>query len=294
MGTLLSFAILAAIVVAAVGYAARGWARQRRRARLLSEPMPEACHDALCRAFPRYGALPPDLQREVGGVARVLAEEKNFEACGGLDEVTAEMRLLIAAQAALLIVRLPERGRFYPGLGSVLVYPGAFVDRGQRRFDLSERDPRGELVGESWETGSVILSWDNVLDGAANADDGMNVVIHEFAHQLDQLDGVTNGVPILRDREAQRRWEEVFSRSYEAHVEEVEGRRRSRNKADPPPLIDPYGATDPAEFFAVASETFFEEAKDLRESHPDLYAELKAFYGLDPAAWPPVAVNGER
>lgn len=287
MSTAFSLAILALLALGGGLYAAGNWRRRQRRERLLSEPMPEECHEALCRAFPRYGALPPDLQREVGGVARVLSDEKNFEPCGGLVEVTPEMKLLIAAQAALLIVRLPERSLYFPSLGSILVYPGAFVDRGERRFDLSERDPRGELVGESWDSGSVILSWDSVLVGAANADDGMNVVIHEFAHQLDQLDGVANGVPILRDRDAYGRWEKVFSRSYEAHVEEVETRSRSRKRAEEPPLIDPYGATDPAEFFAVASETFFEEAQDLREAHPDLYAELKAFYGLDPATWPP-------
>jgi len=288
MTTALSIVLLALLLAGAWFFVAKASKRQRRRQQLLSEPMPEAWHSALCESFPRYAALPPDLQREVGGVARILAEEKNFEACGGLGEVTPEMKLLVAAQAALLIVRLPERSRYFPGLGSILVYPKTFVDRGHRRFDLSQQDPRGELVGESWESGSVVLSWDNVVAGAANADDGMNVVIHEFAHQLDQLDGITNGVPILRDREAYRRWSEVFSRSYDALVEAVQTRGRSRKGAEGAPLIDPYGATHPAEFFAVASETFFEEAQDLLEAHPDLYAELKAFYGLDPASWPPV------
>jgi Mlc titration factor MtfA (ptsG expression regulator) len=135
------------------------------------------------------------------------------------------------------------------------------------------------LLGESWETGSVILSWDSVVAGARNADDGMNVTIHEFAHQLDQENG-TDGVPVLKDRAAYRQWAEVFERNYEELVEDVEDGK------GPEPLIDPYGATNPAEFFAVASETFFEESEDLRKEHPDLYEQLRNYYGLDPAMWP--------
>jgi Mlc titration factor MtfA (ptsG expression regulator) len=108
----------------------------------------------------------------------------------------------------------------------------------------------------------------------------MNVTIHEFAHQLDQVNGAADGVPILRSRDAYRQWSEVFERNYEELVEEVNDRRRGRE-----PLIDPYGATNPAEFFAVASETFFEEARELKKEHPDLYEQLQNYYGVDPAEW---------
>ena len=250
--------------------------RLRRRRTLLSEPLPDSWLETFAKDFPRYADLPEDLQFSLGGIARVLAAEKNFEACGGLEEVTEEMKALIAGQAALLLLRLPNH-RFYPMLKSILVYPTAFRDHGHRRFDLHEEND-DVLLGQSWQTGSVILSWESILAGARNADDGMNVVIHEFAHQLDQING-TDGVPILHNRAAYRQWAEVFERNYEELIAEVEDGRGDE------PLIDPYGATNPAEFFAVASETFFEEPQDLQEEHPDLYEQLKSFYGLDPANW---------
>jgi len=205
-------------------------------------------------------------------------EEKHFEPCGCLDEVSLRMKLLICAQAGLLLVRLKKHG-FYRKLKSILVYPSAFQDSGRRRFALREEEDDFTMLGESWETGSVILSWESILAGARNADDGMNVVIHEFAHQLDQVDGAAYGVPILMDRSAYQQWAKVFMHNYEELVEDVESGKGHRS------LVDPYGATNPAEFFAVASETFYEEARQLKKKQPDLYSELEKFYGVDPANW---------
>ncbi|MEM6280288.1 MAG: M90 family metallopeptidase [Verrucomicrobiota bacterium] len=249
----------------------------RLRRSLLASQIPDSWREIFRKDFPRYFDMPEDIQKSVGGIALVLAAEKNFEACGGLEEITEKMRALICIQAALPIARLPNH-RFYPELKSILVYPTAFRDRGKRRFGLREADDRGVLLGESWETGSIILSWESVVAGGRNSDDGMNVTIHEFTHQLDQING-TDGVPILGSRKAYRKWAEVFERNYEELVDEV------NDGKGPEPLIDPYGATNPAEFFAVASETFFEESKELREEHPDLYEELKNYYQLDPAEW---------
>lgn len=251
--------------------------RTRRRGRLMAAPLPAEWKKTIAKDFPRFHDLPTELQPRLAGVARVLAEEKNFEACGGLAEVDERMKALVCLQAAMLIVNLPKHG-FYPRLHSILLYPGEFRDRGDRRFGLREATERS-MLGESWETGSVVLSWDNVLAGARNADDGLNVVVHEFAHQLDQVNGAADGVPILENREAYRRWAEVFEKNFDELVESVE------NRSGREPLLDPYGATDSAEFFAVASETFFEEGADLEEEHPDLYAELRNFYGVDPARW---------
>ncbi|MEM6915831.1 MAG: M90 family metallopeptidase [Verrucomicrobiota bacterium] len=251
--------------------------KARLRRSLLASQIPDSWREIFRKDFPRYFDMPEDIQQSVGGIALVLAAEKNFEACGGLEEITEKMRGLICIQAALPIARLPNH-RFYPELKSILVYPTAFRDRGKRRFGLREADDRGVLLGESWETGSIILSWESVVAGGRNSDDGMNVTIHEFTHQLDQING-TDGVPILGSRKAYRKWAEVFERNYEELVDEV-----SDGKG-PEPLIDPSGATNPAEFFAVASETFFEESKELREEHPDLYEELKNYYQLDPAEW---------
>lgn len=270
---------LAALIIGlvAVIVASRVRRHRIRGARLLSR-LTEEESAILDRDFPRHRDLPESLRSRFEGYTRVLMEEKNFEACGGLSEVTPEMKLLISAQAAVLLLELPNH-QFYPRLQSILVYPGAFRDPGRRNFDLSEVDDRGTLYGESWETGSVVLSWDNVLAGGRNADDGMNVVIHEFAHQLDQINGSADGVPYLRSPEAYARWGEVCGRHYEALVAATEHRSR------PETFLDPYGATDPAEFFAVASETFFEEPEELRDEHPELYDQLRDYYGLDPAMW---------
>lgn len=241
-------------------------------------PLTKAERNFLKETFPRYGVIPEKLRSELEGIINVLRFKKRFEACGGMPELTDEEKLLICAQAALMIVALPKH-KFYPRLKSILVYPGAFRDRGRRKFGVHEEESTGAHLGESWSTGSVVLSWESVAAGAANDDDGMNVVIHEFAHQLDQVNGAADGIPILKSREAYRRWVEVFYRNYEELVEEVEAGRGSRT------FLDPYGATNPAEFFAVSSETFFEEPRELKEEHPDLYAELSSFYHLDPAGW---------
>lgn len=252
--------------------------RLRLRRRHLSTGFTPEERGILERDFPRYRRFPEALQTRFEGYTRVLMEEKNFEACGGLSAVTPEMKLLISAQAAMLLLGIPRHG-FYPLLKSILVYSGAFRDRGRRRFDLREAEDRGILLGESWESGSVVLSWNSVLAGGRNEDDGVNVVIHEFAHQLDQMNGDADGVPMLPDREAYARWANVFGRHYETLVEETDG------GTDDISFLDPYGATDPSEFFAVVSETFFEESSELNREHPELYRELSLFYGLDPASW---------
>jgi len=125
----------------------------------------------------------------------------------------------------------------------------------------------------------VILSWEDVVEGAADVSDGRNVVIHEFAHQLDQENGAANGAPILAPHHA-RRWERVMGEAYARLQEETQ-----MPDADRPTLINDYGATDPVEFFAVVSETFFEQAQRLSKEHPDLYQEMVAFYCVDPLSW---------
>ncbi|MBP6600429.1 MAG: zinc-dependent peptidase [Verrucomicrobiales bacterium] len=267
------------LVISAVVYWIGKRVRERRRRLLrLSTPFSPDEEVILSRDVPRYRALPANVRTRFAGFTRVLMEEKNYEACGGLAEVTEKMKLVISAQAAILLLELPRHG-FYPRLRSILVYPGAFRDAGRRQFDLPEESTRGSLLGESWPTGSIILSWDSVLAGGRSCDDGMNVVIHEFAHQLDQANGAADGIPALRNRRAYVAWGEVFEREYQTLVDEC-------NAGDgKEPFLDPYGATNPAEFFAVASETFFEMPGDLKEEHPLLYEQLRDYYGLDPARW---------
>lgn len=198
----------------------------------------------------------------------VFLAEKNFEACGGLPEVTEEMRLAIAAPACLLIARRPND--YYERLRSILVYPDVFTVR-------DEWGMEDERLGESWGTGSVVLSWESVLQGDRNPEDGLNVVMHEFAHQLDQADGAADGVPPLEDGEDFGRWSRAFLPAFDDFCERVAAGQRT--------VLDDYGAESPAEFFAVATETFFERATEMKLEEPTIYAELSAFYGMDPASW---------
>jgi MtfA peptidase len=250
------------------------WAVEFRRARTRRQPFPRAWREVLQRRWPGWQLLPADLQLQIKKHTQVLLAEKPFVGCQGL-VVTDEMRVLIAAQAALLL--LNRRAGYFRNLRQVLVYPGAFVvDRAVNEGGVV-RDERRALAGESWQQGQLILSWDDVLQGAAAADDGRNVVIHEFAHQLDQETGSANGAPRLGSPSRRRRWAAVMAQEFE--------QLRTQLQGGPPGLIDPYAATDPAEFFAVVSEVFFEQPRELALAHPALFREFAQYYATNPLHW---------
>jgi Mlc titration factor MtfA (ptsG expression regulator) len=206
-------------------------------------------------------------------------------------------------------LRLNRGGALFPGLRQILVYPGAFVvDRVHTEAGGVLREQRRALAGESWSQGQVILSWQDVLDGARIVDDGHNVVLHEFAHQLDQESGSANGAPRLGSRAAQARWAQVMTGEFEALQARIRAREAARQREqareswhaaamfpgtagdapspnEPPDLISDYGATNPAEFFAVVTEVFFEQAPALAGRHPALFAVLRDYYGVDPREW---------
>jgi MtfA peptidase len=274
-----------AIVVLAVLYV--GWLltaprrARHRRERLRRQRFPEAWQRILRRRVKSYRRLPAQLQQQLKEHMQVFLAEKDFIGCDGL-VVTDEMRVTIAALACLLI--LNRETDYYPNLRQVLVYPGAFV------VDMEESDEAGVvrndshvLSGESWSQSQVILSWEDVVEGAAVDDDGYNVVIHEFAHQLDQEAGYANGAPELATRGQYARWSRVLGEEYERLRASVEAGEQS--------LLDDYGATDPAEFFAVLAEVFFEQPLPLREENPVLYDELSRFFRVDPANWPASAAR---
>ncbi len=270
---LLFFSLLAMSVAAwLLGPAA--WAAWRRE-RLRRQPFPSAWREILRRRMPAFARLPTDLQLQVKKHVQVLVAEKPFIGCAGL-VVTDEMRVLISAQAALLLL---NRGAgYFDHLRQVLVYPGAFVvERAEPGEGGVTHETRRALSGESWQQGQVLLSWDDVLAGAANPDDGHNVVIHEFAHQLDQERGRANGAPWLGRREGYARWAAVLQREFQAL------HQRLGQGLDG--VINPYAATNPAEFFAVVSEHFFEQPAALASAHPALYAEFARLYRTDPLAW---------
>jgi MtfA peptidase len=270
---LLFFALLIFLVLGwLLGPAAwAGW----RRGRLRRQPFPSAWRDILRRRMPAFSRLPVDLQLQVKRHVQVLVAEKPFIGCAGL-VVTDEMRVLIAAQAALLLL---NRGAgYFENLRQVLVYPGAFVvERAEPGEDGLTHETRRALSGESWQQGQVLLSWDDVLAGAAHPEDGHNVVIHEFAHQLDQERGRANGAPWLGRREGYARWAAVLQAEFDA--------LRQRLSQGFDGVIHPYAATNPAEFFAVVSEHFFEQPAALAAAHPALYAEFARLYRTDPLAW---------
>ena len=204
---------------------------------------------------------------------KIFLLEKSFEGCGGLT-ITDEIRVTIAAQACMLLLNRKEG--CYPKLYSVLVYPSTYV-AGGKGFFSSQSEPESVRLGESWARGAVVLAWDSVRQGAFNFSDGHNVAMHEFAHQLDQEDGVADGAPVLENRSAYTSWARVFSREF-ARLQEK--KRKGKHS-----LLDKYGATNPAEFFAVATESFFEKPKQFQKKHPELYAELQGYYKVNPIEW---------
>jgi len=269
------------LLVAALALAVAGWLwgpplwAEQRRWRLRRRPFPHAWREILQRRMPYFRRLPADLQLQLKKHIQVLVAEKPVIGCAGL-EVSEEMRVLIAAQAGLLL--LNRRAGYFPNLSQVLLYPGAFiVDRVQRDGIGLEQGERRVLLGESWQQGQVILSWADVLAGADDPADGRNVVIHEFAHQLDQENGPANGAPFLGRRERYARWAATLGAAFAA--------LRERVANELPGVLDSYGATDPAEFFAVASEAFFEQPEALAAEQPALFGELAGYYRVNPLSW---------
>jgi Mlc titration factor MtfA (ptsG expression regulator) len=257
---------------AGIGLLAQPWWTRRRQRRLRSLPFPRAWARILRQRVPAVQRLPWPLRRRLQGLMQVFIADKPFIGCAGL-QVDDEMRVTVAAQACLLLLGQPGEACF-PRLRQVLMYPEAFIAPRRRLLPggVVSDEPQ-TLAGESWAQGQVILAWSEVLAGAADPNDGRNVVLHEFAHQIDQDSGDADGRPWQRDEAARRRWAAVAD----------EGLAQLREA--PSAALDAYGSTDPAEYFAVATESFFERPQVLRDAAPQLYTELSRLYRLDPAGW---------
>ncbi|MFN3885766.1 MAG: zinc-dependent peptidase [Aquabacterium sp.] len=254
-------------------------ARQRRHLR--AQPMPPFWLRVLQRRVPLVARLPAALQADLHARMRVFLADKAFIGCRGL-EVTEEMRVTVAALACLPILGRDETD--YDRVRQILLYPDAFLVRVRHQDrDGVVFDGEEARAGESWHEGQVVLSWADILDSAAVPDDGYNVVIHEFAHQLDDAHGLSTDLELDTPPHA---WAAVLGAAYRRLVEAAD------QDDDTVTLLDPYGATDPCEFFAVASEAFFEQPARLAEDDPALYAQLQRFYRLDPARWAPDAPAG--
>lgn len=245
--------------------------RHRARRAQLDEPFPMAWQPHVER-LPFFQTLDERAQQRLRDDLRVLVAEKDWEGCGGL-ALSDEIRVTIAAQAALLLLNIEHD--YYPRVQTILVYPSGWRRPVTVGDDGVQRDA-ANVLGEAWPTGHVVLAWDAALRGGLLPHDGRNLVLHEFAHQLDLLDGAANGAPPLRGNAFCREWQATMA------VEFVALRRASESGRAT--VLDRYGATNPAEFFAVATECFFEKSRALRERHARLYAVLQTYYGQDPAA----------
>ena len=244
-----------------------------RRKRWRSQPFPPEWQEFVRRNVGYCRYLTPDEQTELQGHIQVFLHEKNFEGCGGL-EITDEIRVTIAAQACILL--LHRESDYFPHTTSILVYPSHyFAVTADRLAGGGIKEKLEGRLGESWMRGPIVLSWDDVLRGAADPDDGHNVVFHEFAHELDSEDGTMEGAPILPDATMYTAWAHVLSTEYERLLADLAHDHRH--------LIDGYGASNPAEFFAVVTEAFFEKPVQLKGRHPELYEQMKSFYQQDPA-----------
>ncbi len=270
----MSYSLLFLLVIIAAALAAYAIPYYRLR-KALAVPFPTEWRRILARNLPVYRRMPTDLQFQLQHRIKQFLHEKYFTGVAG-QTITDEVRVTIAASACLLL--LNRKTAVYAGLKYILVYPDAFLVQ-QEKVDsagLSFTRPSG-LLGQSWSNGKVILSWADVLKGNRQFDDGSNVALHEFAHQLDHESGVTNGAPLLGNKFRYQRWAEVLTREYEAL-------QRAAFRGDAT-LLNHYGATEPAEFFAVVTEVFFEKPRELAAEHPALFEELKGYYRVDPGDW---------
>jgi MtfA peptidase len=247
------------------------WVRIRQT-RLKRRPLTPQQQATLENSLPMYESLSVDERRRLHGHVLVFLSQKQFIGCRGL-QVTEQMKVTVAAIASLLL--LNERGKYFPRLRSILMYPDAYI--AQERVAMAGgvvEERQVARLGESWTTDQVVLSWEQVKYDLTHWQDGQNVILHEFAHQLDQEDGKAEGVPILQRDVDYKTWAEIMTVEYQQLCD-----RTTKGKKT---VLNPYGATNPAEFFAVATETFFEKPQQLMAHHGALYDQLQRYYQFDP------------
>ena len=249
------------------------WLRQRRRKQLLSRSDTSSAHWAKAwNGLPLLHGLDAEESKRLREMATIFAHEKAYSPARNM-RLTQGMRQFIALQACLPVLGLELD--WYRGWFAVVVYPDTFLSAFDEHDEAGVvhrvREPR---MGESWDRGPLIISWADTLAGG-EACDGYNVVIHECAHKLDAIDGAANGKPPLHRDMSVQQWADVFGAAYEDLCAQVDDGVTT--------LLDPYAAEAPEEFFAVLSEAFFEVPRDILDTYPDVYGQLKRFYRQDPA-----------
>lgn len=265
------FLAILAVLIGNFGY--RAWLRRVNRDALLARPLSPEHRVLLAKTVPLLDSLPHAMRPSLEGKINRFLHQVDFIGCDGL-EVTEEMRLSIAAQACLLVVNIDQ---WYDTLRTILIYPGAFKSYQKRQEGYVVTEGEQIRLGESWHRGPVVLSWQHSEQGARNHKDGHNIVLHEFAHQIDQLSGRADGAPLMNEGQSFDDWRRVFLEAFEDHQANVGRGHRT--------ILDAYGATAHEEFFAVAVEVFFEKPRRLKREEPEVYAQLAALFRLDPAEW---------
>ncbi|MDR3606845.1 MAG: zinc-dependent peptidase [Oligoflexia bacterium] len=250
------------------------WIRDHRRQKILQTPFPPEWETILNENVAHYRRLDQEERRVLHDMIQVFIAEKHWEGCGGL-ALTDEIRVTIAAEACLMILHLPHD--LYREVESIFIYPSTVItpERKAGIFEVPMEPLRASMpiLGQAQRKGPVILVWDSVKRTARHPESGHNVVYHEFAHKLDLLDGTANGTPPLSGPEEIRRWANVCAKEFlQLRAEAQKGRRT---------CLDPYGATNEAEFFAVATEKFFDQPLELLKHSPELYSVLRDFYRQD-------------
>jgi Mlc titration factor MtfA (ptsG expression regulator) len=263
MGLFIAIVIVFGIMALAAWRISR---KDAARKALMEQPLPREWLGVL-EDIRLYRQLPEELKEKLHGFIQVFLAEKRFEGCGG-QKITDEVRVTVATLACMMI--LGHNRGIYPRLETILVYPGAYVGRDKRRLENGMEVEGDVRAGESWTRGPVVLAWADAIAQAHGEDIGHNVIVHEFAHQLDQEDGFADGQPGDADGDLQEVLAEEFAEAQESFEEEP---------------LDEYGQESMAEAFAVASEAFFEVPEELERKHTRLYEKLKGYYGLDPVQW---------
>ena len=252
------------------------WFKHRRRRKILADPFPPGWHTILRENVRHYDLLADADQKKLRDAVQIILAEKDWEGCRGL-EVTDEVRVTIAALAGVLVLGFDDF--YFDNVQTILVYPDEYVAPVETAIaGGATMEEESERLGEAHQRGPIILAWAEVRENAWQPGHGQNLVFHEFAHQLDMLNGAFDGTPDLPTPDLRERWAKIMDAEYRRlQRAERHGRRT---------VLDPYGATDPAEFFEVTTECFFDAPRAMKAAYPHLYELFRDYYRQDPAAWP--------
>ncbi len=246
--------------------------RQRRKRRAVEAPFPDEWRALLKADMAHWRCLDDKDRAHLEHLIKLFLFEKRFEWANGLDE-SVEIKVLVAASACLLILGLENA--YYRDVASIIMYPSGVVVKGRRAAPETsglETDRIVPILGEAALHGPMVIAWDSAKRSAAHPDTGHNVVYHEFAHKIDMADGAADGIPPM-DEALRGHWEQICTREYRALRDGTSGH----------PFLDAYAGVNPAEFFAVATEFFFDRPIDMAADKPELYQVMREFYRQDPA-----------